>query len=413
MGKLEALQELKKAWILRYGNTNQINRIITSEISELMATKTKLTPEVLNSIEEKLRAATRFKSPTGDKLATLYSNKSSSASAPNIKKILTLTETNNLKKNILEKNAYNSSTAEIRNPRTTNILTIPKNITKSSSDYLHVKYPKPAQVKATKNSGPKMSSASISPMKPMVKSRDVHEYPRSVQATSRLNSSSLENLSEKYDWGKVARREYEIYEEQMYAQRRRSTEEKQKYQDYLKKQMTELQNKQSVLKYEDQKEKLKLDTQLKQIKLEEKLQKQEEKKQRKFVKDIMDQNIHNLEKTRQRMENMKSEDKDYINTKAQEDELMQNAEVQKRRNMKKILASEFNQMIDEKYMRKVSEKEKERQEEKTKKKELQVIMEKQERNARDEKDKLFSMQVKVDTLTKLVNASLGRSKEVY
>lgn len=407
MGKLEALQELKNAWILRYGNTNQINTIISTEISELMSTKTKLTTEVLNSIENKLKSASRSKSPIIDKLATLYPTKHTSESVSNINKISSHAET---KRNLPQKLSVSRSNAEILNLNSSKIRNSTKNITRSSSGYIHVKYPKPTQ--SLMNSKLKLTSSSISPLKPIFRSQDVNDY-RSLQASARINSSSVENLKGKYDWGNIARREYEIYEEQKYAQRLKSIQEKQNYQDYLKKQIAELHNKKAEFRHENQKEKLRLDAQFNQLKFEETLQKEEENKRKNYIKDIMDQNIQNLEKTRRYVENIKSEDREYVSTKVQEDEMIQLAEVKQRNNLKQILASEFNQMIDEKHIRKVKEKEKERQEEIIKQKELQNIIEQQERKAQEEKEKVVSKQIKVDTLTKLVIASLGRPEEVY
>jgi hypothetical protein len=403
MGKLEALQELRNAWILKYGNSEQIQQIVSSRISDLMSTNTKLTAEVLNSIEDNLKSASRYRSPSGEKLANLYSSKISSASVSHLNRSSRLAESSNFKKTLGEKPSISNATAESHKLKSTNKSKSAKNLIKSSSDFIRLKYPRATQ--APKFSVKNSTSMSTSPMKQLPLTRYIYEYPKSVQVSSRYVSNSVENSSGKYDWGRVVRREYEIYEEQAYAKRLKSIEDKQRYNEFLKKQMIEIQNKQEMLKNEDMKEKQRIDAQLRQIKLEEKIQQQEEIKRKNYVQELMDENLRNLEIARQMKENQRSEAKEYVYSKIQEDQLAERAETYKRKVQKKVLASEMSQMINEKLARKLKEKERDIEDEVTKQREMEIILENQARLAQEEREKLMNMQIKVDTLTKLVKST--------
>lgn len=402
MGKLEALQELRNAWILKYGNSEQIQQIISSKISELMSTHTKLTTEVLNSIEDNLKSASRYRSPSGEKLSNLYSSKTSSASLSHLNRSSKLKESSNSKKNLLEKPSISNATAESSKLKSTNKSQSVKNLIKSSSDFIRLKYPRATQ--PPKLPGNNNTSMSTSPIKQLPVTRDIYEYPKSVQVSSRYVSNSVENTNGKYDWGRVVKREYEIYEEQAYAQRLKSIEDKQKYNEFLKKQMIEIQNKQEMLRNEDMKEKQRIDAQLRQIKLEEKIQQQENRKRKRYVQELMDENLRNLEITRQMMENQRSEVKEYVHSKVQEDQLAERTEAYKRTVQKKVLASEISQMMNEKLNRKLKERERDREEEIIKQREMEIILENQARLAQEERDKLMNIQIKVDTFTKLVKS---------
>ena len=403
MGKVEALQEVKEAWIIKYGKSGQIQEIISSQISELMSNNTKLSAEVLNSIEENLKSASRYRSPSSEKLSNLYSSKTPSASLSHLNRSSKLSESSNIKKTLQGKPSISHLTAESHKLKSTIQSKSAKNLIKSSLDFIHLKYPRATQ--PPKFPSKSKTSMSTSPMKQMPVTRDIYEYPKSVQVGSRYVSNSVENSGGKYDWGRVVRREFEIYEEQAYAQRLKSIEDKQKYKEFLKKQMVELQNKQEMLKNENLKEKQRLDAQLRQIKLEEKIQKQEEIKRKMYVQELMDENLRNLEMARQKKESQRSEAKEYVYSKIQEDQLAENAEANKRKVQKIVLASERSQIIDEKLARKLKEKDREREEEMIKQREMQIILENQAKLAQEEREKLMNMQVKVDTLTKLVKST--------